>query len=287
MEFTVDVLENPRSTAAERGDRIYVIGDVHGRLDLLRALLDRIGEHAKAQGPVSSTHIVLLGDLIDRGDQSAEVLKLVYNIAQRNDSLITLMGNHEELMLRAYDGESSVLRVWMRTGGAETLRSFGLVPPSRDSDPRAFLAQMKKAIPRAIIDWMRTLPLTVRSGDYLFCHAGIRPGVALRKQAKADLLWIRDEFLNDTSAHGAVIVHGHSISPEPEVCVNRIGLDTGAYKTGILTALYLEGTRRELLAVRGSARYASPVEEEEFAGVGAGSGSSAGSAGLMRSAARL
>ncbi len=268
MEFNADVLTNPLSHATDRGERVYVIGDVHGRLDLLRPLIDRIGEHSKTQGPVDSMHIVFLGDLIDRGDQSAGVLKFVHMISQRNDCVITLMGNHEELMLRTYDGESSVLRVWMRTGGSETLRSYGLVPPARDADPRAFLAQMKRAIPAEIIEWLRLRPLTVRSGDYLFCHAGIRPGVALRKQSKADLLWIRDEFLNDNSAHGAVIVHGHSICAAPEVFDNRIGLDTGAYKTGLLTALYLEGTRRELISVQGAAYQAVNIEEEEeFAGI--------------------
>ncbi|WP_066701070.1 metallophosphoesterase family protein [Sphingobium amiense] len=237
----------PPST--DRGERIYAIGDVHGCYQQLRDLLQRIETHAQALPPVRSTHIIVLGDIVDRGPASADVMRFLYNAQQKTDRLIVLQGNHEELMLRALDGEAGMVRAWMRIGGDATLRSFGLQPPPRDANPHEVLAELRRAIPRDWIEWLRALPLTARSGDYLFCHAGIRPGIAIRNQKRADLLWIRDEFLEDRrTRHEAMVVHGHSISTEVEICANRIGIDTGAYRSGVLTALYLEGDRRDIIA---------------------------------------
>lgn len=231
-----------------KGERIYAIGDIHGRYDLLRDLLRRIEAHSKALPEPKSFHVVLLGDLVDRGPDSAEILRYLYELDKTISGLIVLMGNHEEVMLRVYDGETLLLRPWLRIGGAETLRSFGLEPPHRDGDPVAFLEQMRRAIPRELMDWMRSLPVTARSGDYVFVHAGVRPGVALKRQTKTDMIWIREEFLQFRGEHGATIVHGHSISPSVDLQPNRIGIDTGAYRTGVLTALYLEGSKREIIA---------------------------------------
>lgn len=223
------------------------MGDIHGRYDLFKELMARIETHSTALPPSESLHIVLLGDLIDRGPNAFQVLKSVYSIQKRTEKMIVLMGNHEDLMLRALDGEPGVLRVWSRSGGAETLRSLGFEPPQREDDEREYISRVKTAIPPDLIKWMRRMPLSAASGDYFFCHAGVRPGVSLRRQKKTDLLWIRDDFLDEDDDFGAVIVHGHSISTEVDFRDNRIGIDTGAYATNVLTALYLEGTDREII----------------------------------------
>jgi serine/threonine protein phosphatase 1 len=234
--------------ATEQGERVYAIGDVHGRLDLLRDLLRRIDDHSAGLPPAESTHIILLGDLIDRGTQSREVLNFVYSIQQRTDGIVTLLGNHEELMLKAIDKVPGTLDAWMRMGGRATVRSFGLEPPAAGESARDYADRLRAAVPPELLEWMRTLPLTASSGSYMFCHAGIRPGVSLKRQSRTDLLWIRKEFLEDDSSHGVVVVHGHSIAADVEMRSNRIGIDTGAYRTGVLTALYLEGAEREIIA---------------------------------------
>jgi serine/threonine protein phosphatase 1 len=180
-----------------------------------------------------------------------------------SDGLIVLMGNHEEAMLRALQREPGMLRAWMRIGGDATLRSFGLTPPAREEDQTEFIRRIGQVVPPQWLDWMRALPLVARSGDYFFCHAGIRPGVPLNRQSRADLLWIRDEFLEDPEPQGVVVVHGHSISAEVELRSNRIGIDTGAYKTGVLTALYLEGTRRDIISTAGPTRSELRAADEE------------------------
>ncbi|MEP7007064.1 MAG: metallophosphoesterase family protein [Sphingomonas bacterium] len=232
-----------------RGERIYAIGDVHGRLDLLEASLGQIDRHSATLPPADSVHVVLLGDLVDRGPDSAGVLRLAHEIQSRSGLLVVLKGNHEELMVRAIDGEPGVMRTWMKVGGAETLMSYGIDPAMTDADIMPATKALAQRVPRAIVDWLRALPLTAQSGDYLFCHAGIRPGVPLARQSREDLLWIREEFLRDERDHGVVVVHGHSVSPEVDVRANRIGIDTGAYRTGILTALFLDGTNSEILPV--------------------------------------
>ena len=129
-----------------------------------------------------------------------------------------------------------------------TLASYGIPLPAEPYDEEAVAVALRAAVPRPIRHWLAGLPLTARSGDYFFCHAGVRPGVPLKRQSAQDLLWIRREFLSDDSDHGAVVVHGHSIASDVEWRDNRIGIDTGAYRTGRLTALYLEGTEREIIA---------------------------------------
>jgi serine/threonine protein phosphatase 1 len=237
----------PTEPATALGERIYAIGDVHGRLDLLRAMMIRIEQHHLALEPVRQTHLVLLGDLVDRGPDSAAVLRMLYNIQQRAPHLIVLKGNHEDMMLRVLNGEPGMMRQWVKFGGAATLRSYGIEPPTGDADLLPASAAFSEAVPAEIKRWLRSLPLTARSGDYFFCHAGIRPGQSLQSQTSADLLWIREEFLGDPRAHGGIIVHGHSVSPDIEQLPNRIGIDTGAFRTGILSAMYFEGSAREAL----------------------------------------
>lgn len=230
-------------------DRVYAIGDVHGRFDLLTELLDDISYHSRTLSRSKNVHIILLGDLIDRGPQSFEVLEYAYR-AQRRRKVTVLLGNHEEIMLRAIDGEPGVMKSWLRFGGKATLRSFGIEPPSsgEDFDPIDLGRRLRDTIPEKWLEWLRSRPISARSGDYLFCHAGIRPGVPLNRQSRSDMLWIRDDFLASDVPHGVVVVHGHSISPDVELRHNRVGLDTGAYRTGVLTAAYLEGKTCGIMA---------------------------------------
>lgn len=237
--------------SVESGDRVYAIGDIHGRFDLLQCILEKIGEHSAALPPAKSLHLVFLGDIIDRGPDSAKVLELLYSLERKSNRVIVLLGNHEEAMLQALKGDLNAFRSWLAFGGEETLRSFDVAPRANGEDLRDYLARARSAVPAHWTSWLARLPLSVRSGDYLFVHAGVRPGTALHRQAREDLLWIRADFLDDLRDHGAVIVHGHSIEPEVAIRENRIGIDTGAYRTGILTALYLEGDRQEILSTDG------------------------------------
>lgn len=255
--------------STETGERVYVIGDVHGRLDLLRDLLAKVEEHAGTLPHNAATHVILLGDLIDRGEQSREVLGFVYEAQQRSDRLIVLLGNHEDMMLKALDRTPGALRAWMRIGGKATVRSFGLEPPDAAEDSRAYAERLAREVPQEWVEWLRRLPLNAVSGSYMFCHAGVRPGVALKKQARTDLLWIREEFLTNETNHGAVIVHGHSIANDVEFRANRIGIDTGAYRTGVLTALYLEGEKRQILSTVAAAVGVSSGSDEDVATAGA------------------
>jgi serine/threonine protein phosphatase 1 len=243
--------------ATDKGERIYAIGDVHGRLDLLTMMFDRIGAHTGARAPARSTHVVMIGDLIDRGPDSAGVLRYLFRLQARSSTLLVLRGNHEELMLRALAGEPGMMRAWIRTGGDATLRSFGVEPPVDDSETLPAINALLAAMPSGMLEWLRGLPMTARSGDYLFCHAGIRPGVPIKRQSRDDLLWIRGDFLEDDTDHGVIVVHGHSISADVDARPNRIGIDTGAYRTGRLTALCLDNNEVDVLSVEADPSVAS------------------------------
>jgi len=235
--------------ATDPGDRIYAIGDVHGRFDLLQQLMVRIAEHSASLKLPSSLNIIFLGDLIDRGPDSLKVLEYLFELQRQVKGVVVLQGNHEEIFLKAIDGDLRVFRSWLSYGGAQMLQSLGVAVPGRDDDLEECLAEMRRAISPALVTWIRRLPFSAQSGDYFFCHAGVRPGVQLKRQTREDLLWIRDDFLDDDSSFGAVVVHGHTISPEVEMRHNRIGIDTGAYLHGVLTGLFLEDGKREILQV--------------------------------------
>ncbi len=258
LRFGRTIRRTPTRPATAPGERIYAIGDVHGRFDLLRALLDKIEAHAAALPRAERTHVVQVGDLVDRGPQSAEVLRLLIGAQRTTEALVVLRGNHEAVMVEALNGQDKQYRMWRGIGGGATMRSLGVEPPPRGEPAGDVMERVRAAIPPGWTDWMARLPLTARSGDYLFCHAGIRPGVPLRRQSPADLMWIRDEFLEDDTDHGVIVVHGHSISDGVDWRMNRIGIDTGAYRTDVLTALYLEGEVQELIAT-GPADAAGPA----------------------------
>ncbi len=222
--------------------RIYAIGDVHGRLDLLHDLIRRITADHEQRGGVASCEIILLGDLIDRGPDSAGVVDLACNWNHPAIHLTTMKGNHEATLLSVLDGETNWLLSWLSFGGQQCLESYGVSSSVLMSGELGkIVAAARRAVPPAHQAFLAGLPLMLHRGDYCFVHAGVKPGVALEAQVESDLIWIRDEFLDSSIDHGAVIVHGHTIRPEVQVRPNRIGLDTGAYRTGILSAVGLEG----------------------------------------------
>jgi len=240
----------PRSTrpAVPEGRRIYAIGDVHGRADLLARLLADIISDGKRHRE-SEKRIVFLGDYVDRGPESKRVIDLVLDAAPPGFAVTALKGNHEELMLRFLD-ELAVARTWMFNGGDATLASYGVKPTGLFASTEAFeaaQADLNAKLPERHRDFLMRLPLNHVEGDYYFVHAGVRPGVPLAQQKSEDLLWIRDEFLESPADFGKVVVHGHSIVPIPVQRPNRIDVDTGAFATGQLTCVVLDGTTRDFL----------------------------------------
>jgi serine/threonine protein phosphatase 1 len=231
--------------AVPAGRRVYAIGDIHGQRELLAQLIAAI-EADDAQRGAARTTIILLGDLVDRGPDSAGVIALARALAARRKVRI-LFGNHEEMLLQAIES-SEVLRAFLRYGGAETMLSY---PIDAQAWHAATLeearAMMAAAIPPEDLDFIRSFEDCVAIGDYLFVHAGIEPGIPIEEQSRVALRWMREPFLSHAGDHGHVVVHGHTISEQAEIRGNRIGIDTGAYRTGRLTALGLEGQRRWLL----------------------------------------
>lgn len=241
----------PRERRGLARARAYAIGDIHGRLDLLEQLLALIEADSADREP-RRTYLIFLGDLIDRGPDSAGVVELICQLCRTRPDTICLSGNHEEFFQRVLAGEKNVLEDWLRYGGAECIASYGIsVDELRGASEQEQLALIKAAIPSGHADFLRVLGDTFRFGDYLFVHAGIRPGVVLDEQTVADLRWIRDPFLADNRDHHFVVVHGHTISDGVDERGNRIGIDTGAYRTGVLTALGIEDEQRWYLTAQG------------------------------------
>lgn len=234
-------------TAVPPGERVYAVGDIHGRLDLFSALMDAIEADDSARG-TAETIVVLLGDLVDRGPDSAGVIDAVRRWGEAR-RVVTLAGNHEEMFLRAH-ADAADIPPFLHYGGFDTLVSYGVDPTALGrADQHEAQALMRTAVPQADIDFLRDLQDTAVIGDYLFVHAGIRPGEPLGGQITDDLRWIREPFLSHRGWHGHLVVHGHTISEEPDIQPNRLGIDTGAYRTGRLTAVALEGTARWLIEV--------------------------------------
>jgi len=221
---------------------VYAIGDVHGRLDLFSKLMALIRLDSEGREP-KPTKLVLIGDLVDRGPDSAELVERLYAFAAQSSDLVVLQGNHEEIMVEALDGDREALTHWIKFGGDATLRSWGLSQSEIEGPPAALLERARQAIPRRLVRWLEKLPRSFQSGDFYFVHAGIKPGVALKSQKSRDQLWIGKEFLEFEGKHPAVVVHGHSIVENgPELRGNRIALDTGAYRTGRLSAVGFDGS---------------------------------------------
>jgi serine/threonine protein phosphatase 1 len=236
--------------AGARGLRAYAVGDVHGRLDLLDQLLDKIHEDIKRR-PARKVLLVFVGDLIDRGPNSAQVVERLRTYRRPAVETVFLLGNHEEVLLRILSGDADMITKWRLFGGKECLDSYGVdTAKLAGLKKEEALEVIRKAVPREHVEFLRTFDDSCRFGDYLFVHAGIRPGVEIDQQRQSDLRWIREPFLFDETDHGFVVVHGHTIRPEVEMRPNRIGIDTGAYKSGVLTALAIERSDSWLLDTR-------------------------------------
>ena len=237
-----------RALQAPVGKRAYAVGDIHGRADLLDLLLGDI-ERDILSRPQAENYVVFLGDYVDRGPASREVIDRLSSLASDIFTPIFLIGNHEEVLLRLLAGEQGLLASWLKFGGAQCARSYGLDPRKLGrQEERAALKALGEAVPQHHAQFLRELVDTFRFGDYLFVHAGIRPGVDLGEQSQLDLRWIRAPFLEDRSDHGFMVIHGHTISEAVDEQPNRIGIDTGAYWSGVLSAVGLEGAERWYLS---------------------------------------
>jgi serine/threonine protein phosphatase 1 len=256
----------PASPRGPRGCRVYAIGDVHGRLDLLRNLLRQIEEDT-ADRPDARTLIVFLGDLIDRGPDSAGVLEFLRRYRPPTIEPVFLMGNHEEVMLRVLGGErGGLLDRWLSYGGSETLTSYGVSASTLfDLPERRALEQVVEAVAPAHTAFLESFSDTFRFGDYLMVHAGVRPGLPLHSQTQEDLHWIREPFLSDPRNHGFVVVHGHTIVDQVEQRPNRIGIDTGAYRSGLLSAIGIQDAERWLLQEQGQPAIDAAARDVETA----------------------
>lgn len=242
-----------RKSAAEtaapsvpEGRRVYCIGDIHGMAQLLEELHGLI--RTDAADFSGARTIVYLGDYVDRGEQSREVIDMLIQRPLVGFEHVFLLGNHERAMMDFIERPEELIS-WLGFGGRETLASYGMLVASilsRQNAPE-LARRLDMSLPRSHREFLSSCASHWRCGDYYFVHAGIRPGTRLEQQELEDQLWIRGEFLGSSKDHGAVVVHGHSISTEVEMLPNRIGIDTGAFATGVLTCLVLEGEERRLL----------------------------------------
>ncbi|OBQ71243.1 metallophosphoesterase family protein [Mesorhizobium erdmanii] len=233
------------------GVRLYAIGDVHGRLDLLAAMHKRIESELEWK-PVRDWRVIHLGDYVDRGPDSKGVIDFLIAARERDPRHLMLAGNHDIGFLdflRTPDPEG----LFMRYGGVQTALSYGV---SLTADASWFgktetikrgHAALLEAMPAGHVDFLRSLPFSLTSGDFFFCHAGIRPGIALDKQDPQDLIWIRDVFHDHTGLFPKIVVHGHTPVPEAEVMANRVNVDTLAWQSGMLTALVVDGADKRIL----------------------------------------
>ena len=224
--------------------RVYAIGDIHGRLDLFDQLLAKIDADHDAR-PEKRRILILLGDLVDRGPDSAGVVRRALTLDGSSDETHVIAGNHEELFQAALDDDRDAMRIFARAGGRETILSYGVATDVYDRTDFDDLSELIRAhLPQEHVDFLARLEDVVEIGDYAFVHAGIRPGVPLKDQRASHLRWIRSEFLDHRGTHPKMIVHGHTITDRVDERPNRIGIDTGAYESGRLTAIGLDGDQR-------------------------------------------
>ncbi|GJL91879.1 metallophosphoesterase family protein [Hyphococcus sp.] len=235
-----------KNAAVPDGKRVYAIGDIHGRLDMLNDLLERIEEDC---GDLGNAQLIFLGDYVDRGQDSRGVIDRLIELKRIHKDTVFLKGNHEAIMID-FLMEPEDLPQWLDWGGEETLESYGIDPVGISKSDLA--DAIHAAMPQTHFDFLNSLSLTHIEGDYLFVHAGVRPGAALEDQSETDLLWIRKRFHNAAPAERPdyVVVYGHTPVNKPEDAGWRIGVDTGACYGGMLTAVALEGTKRRFLSVK-------------------------------------
>ncbi|MFA6280094.1 MAG: metallophosphoesterase [Bdellovibrionales bacterium] len=228
--------------------RLYAVGDIHGRLDLLDRLLAMIEadatNHADKKGK-----LIFLGDYVDRGLDSRGVIERLTGGFAAGLAPIFLRGNHDNMLLDMIKGDLSVAPVWLQLGGTATAASYGLsvFGGVKENKMDVLHKSLVEKVPPAHRAFLEDTLFAVTYGDYYFVHAGVRAGISLEKQKPQDQMWVRGDFLASTADFGKVVVHGHTISPEPDIRANRVGIDTGAYASGHLTCLILDGTERTFL----------------------------------------
>jgi serine/threonine protein phosphatase 1 len=239
----------PQRPRVPNGTRIYAIGDVHGRLDLLGEIFSRIDADLKAD-PAPRALQILLGDYVDRGPSSRKVIDLLISRSRAHETHC-LKGNHEALLLRFLE-EPETFTAWEKVGGVETLDSYGLSPLLKESprNPSELASYFDLALPKSHRQFLAQLKPSFVCGDFFFAHAGVRPGIPLENQSERDLLWIRREFLTHQREFGKIVVHGHTPVVKPEIRTNRINIDTGAFATGCLTCLKLDSNKMSFIHCR-------------------------------------
>lgn len=231
------LLSRHNKTRLPSGTRIYVVGDIHGRADLLEQITHRIDQHF-ASNPIGRAIEVYLGDYIDRGPASRQVIEQLIQRSSEHEAVF-LKGNHEAFLIE-FLKSPRMLEVWGKNGGLQTLASYGVAPPTQADANKQVATALKTAMPKSHRAFLKQLKSSFICGKYFFVHAGVRPGIALAKQDERDLFWIREEFLTYEQDFSKIIVHGHTPVNEPDVRPNRINVDTGAYATGRLTCALLE-----------------------------------------------
>ncbi|WP_337187347.1 metallophosphoesterase family protein [Phenylobacterium sp.] len=244
-------IQTPRSIPAKApstgGRLVYAIGDVHGHAVVLDDLLGQIAADVEASRPHEAPRLVFLGDYVDRGPDSRAVIDRILALVESGGFEVTaLKGNHEDALLKFLDDPAYAMS-WIENWGETTLRAYGIDPPWRADGGAQVRERFVAAFPDAHRAFLHGLSLRCEIGDYLFVHAGVRPDVPLEAQADRDLMWIRYDFLESDVDFGKVVVHGHTPAPRPQIRANRIGIDTGVYYTGVLTAVRLQGETQRLI----------------------------------------
>lgn len=232
----------PSNAWVPEDSRVYAVGDIHGRLDLLEDLHDAILADAETCA-VPRKVIVYLGDYIDRGPTPEGVIDCLINSALPGFERVHLIGNHEAFMLQFLTDEGA-MKSWLMNGGDSTLRSYGIEPYAAhitEERPKWIRGELESRLPKAHKRFLSELKVSHEEGDYLFVHAGVRPGIEIDDQDPYDMIWIREPFLSAKEDFGKIVVHGHTPTGKPTCRSNRIGIDTGAVFGGVLTALVLEG----------------------------------------------
>jgi serine/threonine protein phosphatase 1 len=232
---------------------VYAVGDIHGRLDLLDSLLAKIEADLETRS-ADRTLLVFLGDLIDRGPDSSGVIERLRTFQKPTVQPVFLMGNHEEVLLTILEGNDRIVPDWLRFGGFECATSYGVDRDALKSGNRKAIGDcVRRMVPEAHREFLASFADSFRVGNYFFTHAGIRPGIPIDQQSAQDLRWIRSPFLEHNERHPMMVVHGHTICTQVEERVGRIGIDTGAYRSGVLTAIGLQGDDRWYLASQSEA----------------------------------
>lgn len=236
------------------GDRIYAVGDIHGRVDLLERLHDRIARDAETAAPGMRKTIIYLGDYVDRGFNTKELIDFLLDKPLPGFAPVFLKGNHDEYFVNFLESSQDGAP-WLKYGGDATVYSYGVriseeVPLEQRFDH--VRERLCETVPERHIAFLKRLRLAWTVGDFLFVHAGVHPDRPWDKQVSHDLLWIRDEFLESNCDFGKIVVHGHSVTDAPDVRDNRIGIDTGACYSNVLTCLVLEADSKRFLSTAGS-----------------------------------